>query len=1278
VRQWPRARRWLGSVLLGLALVGAPEVDARRSAEAAEAHAQLSQSVLPALSARKAAARAREQALDAWFGGGLDAPEAALPEVAGLPLLDPAVAWGAVRALDAAAEKRAAERVAPLLADLDERDQERLRAERTATLDAEDAADAKVRRFWLGLVAATEAAPGLREGAVSVRLAELRERAPTPDDVGPEGPSDEVAAAALARGQAEAALRSLQRAAVRAATVPGDGALNDLVQADLVAARGWLLLTGDRSADPPEAVWDAADRLQRVGSLSSVSLDDFRSTWEERRLERVNRDLQAELAAVQARLDADPTDGAVPVEVAEKQVERARSASVEAQQAWEALGGSLNEAQVPTPGLGLVDALALQNAATRVRLADVRVKLAERSVDRARQAELAGAAVDQTTDDDVAKARAEAEAAEAEAERAAEQDARDVDTELRQQIAAYSKRRAEILEERKLREEAARERRTNRSEALTEQRTNLAAALSLGPLDKDRQSRLDDVFGRSRDIVADARSDLAALKTDERTLLDTVEGELAHLPDATATTPSSMDSVLVSHWQDELTKLREALERDRDTSEREIDSAMEMLAEAKEFRRTARTHASADAQSKVQSKFIDELVHELREIPSIVVSLLRQGASVVRHLPALVLDLGAVATFFRGSFELVLLFFLWGVTRERVGRWLESGLNVLKAVRPGDLGFAARINDWVGTRGVSGDWLALEAVATPVLLRAVDGLAGLVVYDELPEHWTMVRLLMFVWLARTAWKLGTELVPVLLVVPGENRPAAHRVGEPGRMRALRTVQVVLGWALLDALFGRFALDILDADRLHDVVNWAGTASGWVLAVGVLHVWSPDLRDAVANDPDDGLGQWLIRQSESVLLRAPLAALALAVLLIRWASRFITGLVEQRSGLAWVATAMARQSLKNTDDAPTQRIDRSIVDRIAVFDPTVVSTDVEAAELAEAFFDWQEEGRRGMAAVTGQRGSGKSRLLRRIPELIGPEAGGLPIHKVRLDRDIFDPADALAWLVCAVSGESEPATDPDAAARLFERLPPTVFVIDDLHRCFLRAVGGFRGLRQVLTAMHAVSDRHFWVCAFHGDNWAYLEGIGSAVNLGVFRARVAMRPMAPAELRDWLEGHTRAAGLTPTYDDLAADGWMGGDPERNRERARNAYFRLLAEATRGNPRVALETWCRSLRRGDTAETAAVVLFDQPDGDVLTRGGDHALFVLSALVVHDGLDVRDLLRVLNLDEATCRATCRRLEGLGVLESDDADEHFDITMAWAPAVHRHLRRKHLLHRE
>ena len=1273
-----------GSFAIGLSVFAWASVHARDtlagspSPEAAEAHARLRQNLLPALTARRDAATSLSSAMDQWFAGTLPLPSAALPDTAGLSLLDPAIAWGAIRALDVQAEARAAERVAPLPAHLAPADIQRLRTQRAATLDAEDAAAAKVRRFWLGLLAGTETAPGLRADALAHQHLRLQERAPTPATINAEGLADDAAAAALARGQAQAALHNLQAAAVRAATVPGDATLDRLVAADHTAVSTWLSATPDPSIPPPAEIHDAADRLQRASPLSSVPAAPTLEQWETRQLEQTLHRLDAERVSLEARLADASADPGSSVEVAERQVEQARLHASDVLTAQLQLGETLSQTRIPDPGLTVRDAFALQAAASRVQLANLRVQLAERTLEQARVTEAAGTAA-VTTDDDVAQARAEAEAAQAEAERAAEQDALEADTQLRQQIAAYSNRRAELLSERQSREQAAEDQRTEQTRAITEQRTNMAAALSLGQLDRERQGRLDEVYLQSRSIVATLRGQITAMRSQSLKLVGQREAELEALPSTRSTLPNGMDSVLVSRWQEELSRLREALDHDISTAGRDTGLAMDLLGEAKDFRRSAREHASGEARARVQSTFFAELGHEVHEIPGILSALALDAARLVRFLPTMLLDLGLVGRFFRGSFELVMVLLLWGFTRERTGGWLRSVLGTLRAVRPGDAGLAARLHDWVGARGEAGDWAGLEGIAFPVLLALSDCLTGFIAVALVPSSWSVVQLLVFLWLARSVWKLGTGLVPMLFPAGVEDRPGLRRVSEPGRARLLRSVQIVIGWAILGAFAERFTLDILDADRLHDLVSWVGALVGWVLGIGLLHTWAPELRQALNDAHSDPVSRFVSQQSDSVLLRAPLAGLCIAVFAVRLLSGTVQNLVEQRSGLGWIRTAMARQSLKTTDDAPTQRLPAEVRAQLSRFDPAVVSTDDEAAQLTQSFAAWRTEGRRGMVAITGQRGAGKSRLLRRIPELIGPGAGGLSVHTIRLNRDIFDADEALRWLVQTLTHDpTATITNPDDAARQLSALPPAVYVVDDLHRCFLRAVGGFRGLRQILTAMHAASSQHFWVCAFHGDNWSYLEGVGNAVNLGVFRKRILMRPMTAAELRDWLEAHTEAAGLRPTYDDLATEGWISTDPERTRERARSAYFRLLAEATRGNPVVALSTWCRSLRVGPEPGTVAVVLFDQPNDQHIAEGGEHALFVLAALVVHDGLDVQDLVRVLNLHEATCRATCRRLEGLGILESDDADEHFDIALAWAPVVYRHLRQKHLLHRD
>lgn len=1271
-----RLTRWALPLVLAVC-VGHPASArrARLTPEQAAAVATVEQEQLPALQARQAAAKARVAAIEAWFRGDLDHPSGALPRLGHLPLLDPNLLAATLVQLDAQATARAAERIAPLPAQLPSRQKEQLRAARTTALDTEDHQDTLTRRFVVGLLATTEAAPGLHTTELDAARAALRDLAPAAVDR--TELSAEEAAQLRAVGDAVGALEQLQGAVVRRATIPGDTTLAEHATEARLQVSAWLTTAAPLDA-PPISVAAATDRLKRLAPLvEDPALTKVLEDSEERRLRHAIARVQQSLAEASSRTDTDAPVSTV--EVADARLEGAQREVVEARTAWSELQVRIQD---DDNGVDLLDALTLQLAASEVQLAETRVASAEADADRARQAAATTEAAPATTDDDVAQAKADADAALADAERAAEAGAERAAAELREQIARFAARRAEVVEARKLREDSVATELGGLSGRLGTQQEDLALALAKGPLEKDRQTDLDKVFSDARSLVSDTRRLFAQRKTDAETLSDEVQAELDTLPAAAASLPGGTDTTLVSRWRDELEKLRLALAGHRDTAEADCDRILGALSRAKSFRRLARQHASTEARSVVQTRFFEELAAEAKEIPDVVDLYIRDLLGLVRQAPTLLLDLGALAAFVRGSFELVVLVLLWAVARDRARQGITAELEALRSVRPGDSSTAARINDLVANRGVSGRWQEILEPTQLLVRHGVDALAGLTLYWLMPTEWHVPRLLLFIWLARKAYLFGTGLVEGLLVLPGETRVGLVRVSITGRRRAVRTTQAIFGLFLIEAVLSTVVLAVLDADRLHDLVQGLATAAAWALTVVLLHVWAEDIQEALQAEADDPLAQRLAKPPPSPLLRFVWGGAALVLLLARKGAVLATNIIEQRAGLGWVRTAMARQSLKTAADAPTRRLPRELTHTLALFDPTGLSLDAPLDALTAEYTAWCDDCRRGMVAVTGARGAGKTRLLARLPERLGPDApDGLPLFAITLDRDIFDAGPALDWLLQTAGVEQPPPPGGwtiDSAHQALVALPRAVFVVDDLHRCFLRAVGGFLGLRQLLTVMHATSDHHFWVCAFHGDNWAFLEGIGDTVNLGVFRSRVRLAPLPAEVLGDWLEAHTRTVGLEPGYDDLAADAWAATDPDRARQRARSSYFRLLAEATRGNPRVALDVWVRSLRAGVEPGTASVVLLDTPPVSRLADGGEHALFVLAALVIHDGLGVSDLVRVLNLDTATCRATCRRLESVGVLVSDDDDEHFDITMPWSAVVHRHLRQKHLLHRE
>ena len=194
------------------------------------ARAHLQQELLPALEARRLAARAQVEAARKYFASARN-PEAAswtsaFPQLDGAPLGDAAFLSGARLDLQRRAAARASERVAPPPEGLDAAGLKRWRSAVAAACDAEDEADSLQDRFLGGLATGLERAPGWRQESVAAQLATWRALRQLPAGLGTDDPRwQEAASQAALAGKLEARLERYRRAAWRAMTVPEDGDL---------------------------------------------------------------------------------------------------------------------------------------------------------------------------------------------------------------------------------------------------------------------------------------------------------------------------------------------------------------------------------------------------------------------------------------------------------------------------------------------------------------------------------------------------------------------------------------------------------------------------------------------------------------------------------------------------------------------------------------------------------------------------------------------------------------------------------------------------------------------------------------------------------------------------------------------------------------------------------------------------------------------------------------------------------------------------------------------
>ena len=1251
------------SLLLLCCWLGLAPAAAQGQADPAVLRAQLHQELLPSLGARAQAAQARTEAAERWYGGE-GAWSEAFPALASAPLGDPDFLRAQAWQLQLRAQQRADQQAATAPAGLELVAPALLANWREAlgeACEAEERADLLEQRFVAGLRAALVRAPGLADSAVEEQLSAWASlRAALPDD----DPSSDQLALAAAAGQVAGELEALRQLAWRAATVPGDSALALAVTAQLEP------LPVVPPEDPVAALLlDArVDRLERVAPLLPQQLAA-------QVLQLVSDHGELELSAEKARLEAALAAEAeaqapveeLPVEQLEEQVRQLHSAL---ELARHDLGSELHEAGQ--------DGLRQEVAQLRVWLDEKRLATRQAALERALRLATTGLEHDQSGSKAVA-ARREADLARQRADADAER-ASQAESALRERVVQQRQEIADLVEAEGARREASIASIDALSLRLETQSDGLRLALALPPLDPQRQLRIDDAYLALRALVDDTRRDLgqrvdvlAELQADSSQRLSLLDQQAPVLDDGVS---SELIRELRNDAQGARADIEIALGDREQAAADEIRVVLGLLGAAKVRRRVGRDEASAHARREVSRAFLPELVEELTELPVRAGSRLRQSGPWLRSLPAKLQDLGAIWLLLAGSVELLLLALVWLWLRRAAPRWTER---LLLSARD-----AAQDRD---ARGLP-RWLALQAQRwlepgdigglappwTTLVTALVDALAAWQLARAISDGPVVIALSAWAFAALVLWRGLPSVVGALLASPEDERPALRLVTPATSERVLWTARLLLGWWLLLVLCQLATLRLLDADRLLELVNLMGSLAFWVLVLVIVHRWSGALVVALGERPDSRLVRWAGHHTGSWLLTTLQGATALGLLLAQQAARLAARVAGGGPSMSRLAALVARRQLRESSERQGEPLDDAIAEKLMALRPPLPGIEALHGELEVALATWFDHRRRGLHVVTGDRGLGRTTTLQRLGRSL---AGDHKVISFCVEHRIDSPDEARAWLAARVLGRSsETAPGRQELIDEISLLPgPRVFLVDDMERLFLREVGGFAALRATLQVLHATSDEHFWICGFHGPTWAYLRGVPGVFDPAFFE-RVHPLPLAgPDALARWLGTAAQQADLELSFDDLAGIGPNTLEADRLRTRAQAAFWRLLADASAGNPQVARALWIAGSRLD--GETLRVGLFEAPVATRLQDLTDNELFVLTAVVVHDRLTVDQLARALNLPRSGVRTACQRLVARGVLASDGFDEtsQYSLELPWLPAVERHLRNKNFL---
>ncbi len=470
------------------------------------------------------------------------------------------------------------------------------------------------------------------------------------------------------------------------------------------------------------------------------------------------------------------------------------------------------------------------------------------------------------------------------------------------------------------------------------------------------------------------------------------------------------------------------------------------------------------------------------------------------------------------------------------------------------------------------------------------------------------------------WLLGGKVIVDVLNAIAAEAPRVLGASSSGELR-LRSLNLV----------GRVVVAFGLALSLTDRLVGAGTAHAWVLkvcwiaavpiALYLVRWWRPVIFERLSlRRRKNRFVVWVEQQEQG--WRGSIAAAAGGVYLMglglwRTARHYLGGLEITRRLLAyWFRREAGQRSLSpdnGSSDSPLGAADRVALDPEQPGQSYVPS--IADAQVNEVIARVVAPGG-GVFAVVGERGSGKTCILRRIQE------SSTDSLSVSCRRGGYA---ALVEDLAKLFGTDTPRDADVLAERIDARTEDNALLLDDAHRLVRPVIGGFDDFDRVMALARKASSNSAWIFAFDDTIWRYLERARGIRPL--FDDVIFIKPWSEESVAQLLRERSEAAGIEPNFERLVTGLPETADDIDRAEaltRARRNYYRVVWDYTGGNPGLALHFWRESLRV-DAEGNRVVSLFVVPDSSDLERLPDATVFVLRAVLQLEPTQHEDIVAV-----------------------------------------------------
>jgi hypothetical protein len=314
--------------------------------------------------------------------------------------------------------------------------------------------------------------------------------------------------------------------------------------------------------------------------------------------------------------------------------------------------------------------------------------------------------------------------------------------------------------------------------------------------------------------------------------------------------------------------------------------------------------------------------------------------------------------------------------------------------------------------------------------------------------------------------------------------------------------------------------------------------------------------------------------------------------------------------------------------------------------------------------WRQGGAGGSLLLAGEEGLGKAPWVQKF--LASQEAS----TRLGLESRILSAGKLRAWIARGLLPDAESSMSQDQLIEAICAGPKRVVTLEGAENLFLATVNGYRALAELGPIIDGTRKQVFWVLTMSGLAWNHLRAAGK--ELAFLRRKFVLEPATEKQIKALIEGRLKEHGLEVGYADLMAVEGRREDLLARSRLGRQTFMNYLWDFSDGNSQIALHFFARSLVSGSGGSLNARP-FKAPDEEPLAEMGDGALFLLAAVMRHNGLDVRQAAITTAYPLGRVEGLFLHLEDLGAVSRHE--EVYRVPVNWRATVLRALRRRNIL---